>query len=419
MTKRSLFFVLFNGIVSVAYAGVRFPQISRAVQGRANEACAVDPEGCLCTGFCPPLLTCCDNLCVDLQSNPDNCGACNNACPPENGICSDGACESLCMLPEIGCGFDCVDASSDPENCGGCDIADTPCLTPVRIDSALQRPPTVSVARVSSSACPRTWNATGPVLIRPPIPATAEIAVLCVLRMMPAATASAPMSRHATTLAGHAILWGCDKCPADWQCCDAVCQDVLNDPANCGGCGNVCEEGEVCTAGLCQEPACPPGQVECDGVCTDPNTDPNNCGACGTVCPEGEPCVDGVCQVEECPPGETDCDGTCVDTTTDPTNCGACGVACPEGTPCVNGACELEECPPGQTQCLGLCVDTTTDPLNCGGCGNACPLGQICTDSACGCLDDLTDCDGVCTDTDIDPLNCGACGNVVRLSLCV
>ncbi|KEY79827.1 hypothetical protein cysteine rich [Aspergillus fumigatus] len=179
MTKRSLFFVLFNGIVSVAYAGVRFPQISRAVQGRANEACAVDPEGCLCTGFCPP----------------------------ENGICSDGACESLCMLPEIGCGFDCVDASSDPENCGGCDIADTPCLTPVRIDSALQRPPTVSVARVSSSACPRTWNATGPVLIRPPIPATAEIAVLCVLRMMPAATASAPMSRHATMLAGHAILW--------------------------------------------------------------------------------------------------------------------------------------------------------------------------------------------------------------------
>ncbi|KAH1540878.1 hypothetical protein KXX57_006713 [Aspergillus fumigatus] len=399
MTKRSLFFVLFNGIVSVAYAGVRFPQISRAVQGRANEACAVDPEGCLCTGFCPPLLTCCDNLCVDLQTNPDNCGACNNACPPENGICSDGACESLCMLPEIGCGFDCVDASSDPENCGGCDIADTPCLTPVRIDSALQRPPTVSVARVSSSACPRTWNATGPVLIRPPIPATAEIAVLCVLRMMPAATASAPMSRHATMLAGHAILWGCDKCPADWQCCDAVCQDVLNDPANCGGCGNVCEEGEVCTAGLCQEPACPPGQVECDGVCTDPNTNPNNCGACGTV---------------------TDCDATCVDTTTDPTNCGACGIACPEGTPCVNGACELEECPPGRTQCLGLCVDTTTDPLNCGGCGNVCPLGQICTDSACGCLDDLTDCDGVCTDTDIDPLNCAACGNECPiLTICI
>ncbi|KAH1515666.1 hypothetical protein KXX29_009703 [Aspergillus fumigatus] len=307
MTKRSLFFVLFNGIVSVAYAGVRFPQISRAVQGRANEACAVDPEGCLCTGFCPPLLTCCDNLCVDLQSNPNNCGACNNACPPENGICSDGACESLCMLPEIGCGFDCVDASSDPENCGGCDIADTPCLTPVRIDSALQRPPTVSVARVSSSACPRTWNATGPVLIRPPIPATAEIAELCVLRMMPAATAPAPMSRHATTLAGHAILW--------------MSSMILQTAGGAAMCVKREKSVRLVSAKSRRALQAKSSAMVSVLIRTLILT------TVVPVCPEGEPCVDGVCQVEECPPGETDCDGTCVDTTTDPTNCGACGVA--------------------------------------------------------------------------------------------
>ncbi|KAF4221917.1 hypothetical protein CNMCM8980_006197 [Aspergillus fumigatiaffinis] len=417
MTKRSLFFLLFNGIVSVACAGARFPQFARVVQGRANQACAVDPEGCLCTGFCPPLLTCCDDLCVDLQTNPENCGACNNACPPEKGICSDGACDSLCMPPQIGCGFACVDASSDPENCGGCGIADTPCLIPVRIDSALQRPPTVSVAPVSSSACLRTWNANGHVLIRPPIPTTAELAILCVPRAMPAATAPVPISRHVMTLAAHVILWGYDS--ARWTGnaatpCARMSSMILQTA------GRVCPDGEVCTAGVCQEAACPPGQVECDGVCADLNTDPNNCGTCGTVCADGQPCVGGVCQVEECPPPQTNCDGTCVDTTTDPANCGACGVVCPEGTPCVNGVCEVGECPPGQTQCLGICVDTTTDPLNCGGYGNACPLGQICTDGACGCPLGLTDCNGVCTDTDIDPLNCGECGNECPiLAICI
>ncbi|EAL84796.1 putative extracellular cysteine-rich protein [Aspergillus fumigatus Af293] len=238
--------------------------------------CAVDPEGCLCTGFCPP----------------------------ENGICSDGACESLCMLPEIGCGFDCVDASSDPENCGGCDIACPP-ETPDCIGGAclfICLPPDLECngACVDPATDPSNCGDCG-IVVCPLTCCRDGWSLICVLFFL--------------------------QCPQDDACCNGVCTHVQTCHDACGACDIVCEEGEVCTAGLCQEPACPPGQVECDGVCTDPNTDPNNCGACGTVCPEGEPCVDGVCQVEECPPGETDCDGTCVDTTTDPTNCGACGVA--------------------------------------------------------------------------------------------
>jgi hypothetical protein len=51
-----------------------------------------------------------------------------------------------------------------------------------------------------------------------------------------------------------------------------------------------CPEGEVCTAGVCQEAACPPDQTDYDGVCADLTTDPNNCGTCGTVV-SSHPCL--------------------------------------------------------------------------------------------------------------------------------
>ncbi|KAK9575812.1 hypothetical protein V6Z90_009780 [Aspergillus fumigatus] len=306
MTKRSLFFVLFNGIVSVAYAGVRFPQISRAVQGRANEACAVDPEGCLCTGFCPPLLTCCDNLCVDLQSNPNNCGACNNACPPENGICSDGACESLCMLPEIGCGFDCVDASSDPENCGGCDIA----------------------------CPPETPDCIGGACLFICLPPDLECNGACV-----------DPATDPSNCGDCGIV-----CPQDDACCNGVCTHVQTCHDACGACDIVRTGNAVMlcvrmssmilqTAGGAAMCVKREKSVRLVSAKSRRALQAKSSAMVSVlirtlilttvvpVCPEGEPCVDGVCQVEECPPGETDCDGTCVDTTTDPTNCGACGVA--------------------------------------------------------------------------------------------
>jgi hypothetical protein len=35
---------------------------------------------------------CCGGLCVDTNTDPNNCGSCGNICPPENPICEEGEC---------------------------------------------------------------------------------------------------------------------------------------------------------------------------------------------------------------------------------------------------------------------------------------------------------------------------------------
>lgn len=51
------------------------------------------------------------------------------------------------------------------------------------------------------------------------------------------------------------------------DCGNGVCRDTLTDNANCGGCGNVCDQGETCTGGYCipgQQCECT-NQTCCDG----------------------------------------------------------------------------------------------------------------------------------------------------------
>jgi hypothetical protein len=99
------------------------------------------------------------------------------------------------------------------------------------------------------------------------------------------------------------------------DCCPTTtgkrCTNKKTDPANCGACGNACDAGEVCVAGLCWR-TCPEasgcfGAKLCDGgnlcvavdgvaVCTvsatcdqlvDCTTDPAACPvgtACGAIC---------------------------------------------------------------------------------------------------------------------------------------
>jgi len=87
---------------------------------------------------CSPL-TNCGGICVVLDSDIANCGACSNVCDvPEHGSasCEFGVCSILCDLgydavgnacvpvdpcaPLISCGGTCVDLNSDIANCGIC-----------------------------------------------------------------------------------------------------------------------------------------------------------------------------------------------------------------------------------------------------------------------------------------------------------
>jgi len=150
--------------------------------------------------------------------------------------------------------------------------------------------------------------------------------------------------------------------------CGDTCVDVLNDPNNCGACGNVCGDGTCCSGGACVS-LCEEGRIWCNGACVDPVNDSDNCGACGEVCGDGTCCSAGSC-ASVCELGRNFCNGTCLDVRSDPENCGSCGNVCGDGSVCHDGACIT--CGEGQTACDNLCVALGSDPYNCGACGVDC-----------------------------------------------
>ncbi|MDP9409024.1 MAG: hypothetical protein M3P70_00720 [Actinomycetota bacterium] len=95
---------------------------------RDGDACtgAACEEG-TCVYFtvdCVPGFVCCGNgECVDVSSDPANCGACGTVC--DSGVCSDGTCSPTgegCDEGEVDCDGTCVATCCDNNNCGGCGI---------------------------------------------------------------------------------------------------------------------------------------------------------------------------------------------------------------------------------------------------------------------------------------------------------
>lgn len=76
----------------------------------------------------PGCETCGGADCIDTNTDPAHCGACDSPCPP--GIsCSEGTC--ACPMGTMSCGGVCVDVNADGMHCGGCDQpceGDTVCL---------------------------------------------------------------------------------------------------------------------------------------------------------------------------------------------------------------------------------------------------------------------------------------------------
>jgi hypothetical protein len=98
------------------------------------------------------------------------------------------------------------------------------------------------------------------------------------------------------------------SCSGGWGNCNAVTTDgcetnTTTDSANCGFCGNVCNNlpnvaTGTCLSGSCNVVVCDGGFADCNGVAgceTSISDDPNNCGACGRSCGVGGSCSSGVC----------------------------------------------------------------------------------------------------------------------------
>ncbi len=193
-------------------------------------------------------MKCCNKRCVDTGQDPGNCGGCGTSCtaPHASAACNAGQCAAGNCDPGWGdCDGDAKNGCEanlhvDPNNC-------TACGTQCALKNAVPG---------CSDGCYIT-----------------------------------------------ACNFGFDDCNQDPK--DGCELSVLTDPNNCGGCGNSCaglpNATANCTAGNCVLGACKPGYANCngdpmDGCEVNLLADPNNCNGCGNVCPMNAPsCASGVC----------------------------------------------------------------------------------------------------------------------------
>jgi hypothetical protein len=231
---------------------------------------------------------------------------------------------------------------------------------------------------------------------------------------------------------------GCIPTNGGFEACDGADNDcdgeidetfnLLNDPDNCGQCGNRCRRPgllTICESGLCKNVGCGPGfydlnddltdgcEYECtptgDEVCDGADNDCNgevdetfdlqrdvaNCGSCGNVCQLANAtarCEDATCRLQNCDAGFIDkdneedngCEEACERTNNGEEICDGIDNDC-------NGVVD----DPGQTP-----IDFTSDPINCGGCNIVCAFAHAavaCQQRSCvlvRCIEPWVDADG-------------------------
>ncbi len=196
-------------------------------------------------GGCEPGEEDCGGTCVNIDSDPENCGGCGIDCTGEDMACVLGSCELACQDPETECGDVCVNIQTDAQNCGGCDV--------VCEDGELCN------AGACALDCDMGLTACGDSCVDlqadPNFCGACDVA--CVGEEM--------------CVDGACVL----ECADNEEICNNACVDPLIDVANCGGCDNACAEPNNGVA-ECVDGGC--GVVCDDGYL--PNADATNCTNC-------------------------------------------------------------------------------------------------------------------------------------------
>jgi N-acetylneuraminic acid mutarotase len=214
-------------------------------------------DGADCVDHCPANTEPCSGSCVDTDSNPQHCGACDSPVDA-NQQCVDGSPECLVgygdCTGEAGCE---TDLQSDPTHCGACDKACMP-----------------------GAVC-----ASGVCVCAPSMPND------CGNACQECCTAQDCSDGDACTSesCNDGICELSARCAGGGLCCAGQgCYECCGDAD--------CADGEVCSGNQCMMPNCDAGEILCDGSCVDPVHDPSHCGGCGNDCGLGRGCQASSCE---------------------------------------------------------------------------------------------------------------------------
>lgn len=182
------------------------------------------------TGQCPGGLDSCGGVCVDVQTNADNCGSCGHGCG-SGQLCSNGACQ--CQSGFMACSGTCVNIANDPAHCGSCSNACTG-------SDVCDHGSCSSTCSAGTTLCDRSC-----------------------------ASLSSDASNCGSC--GHVCPagQGCSNsqcgCPIGQTLCGSTCIDTNTNAANCGTCGHTCGGTQICSSGAC---GCGANQVVCSDQVT-------------------------------------------------------------------------------------------------------------------------------------------------------
>jgi len=375
--------------------------------GTCNTACSVMSGTASCaSGVCSiancasPLADCngliTDNCEVNTNTSMAHCGSCNNACSPSatNGTrtCNSGQCVLSCAAGFGDCDGNaqngCETALNSLSNCAACG---TTCSFPNAAASC-------ATGSCQLGACNTGFdNCTSAAGCETPLNSLANCngcGDACNLANATEACVSG--SCNLTQCANG--FGNCNNMASDG------CELALNTLTNCNGCGvacNLANATESCATQTCRVTQCSNGFDNCDGLdangCEAAINTPANCGGCGMVCDFAnatETCPASTCTFGACNSGFASCDNNqgngCETALTTITDCGGCNVACTRAnatTTCATGSCAIQQCSTGFDNCDGNaangCEQVLGSATNCGACGDTCAIDETCTNFSC------------------------------------
>ena len=228
----------------------------------------------------------CLGACVDLSTDPSNCGACGAVCDMGSS-CKSGACEG-CASGQDACGSVCLNLQTDSSNCGVCGSAcnlGAACVAGA-CETCQNSETDCNGVCVDTSLNPSNCGACGNVCVGSEVCSAGS----CIEN----------------------TCGGSNELPCGQ---DGACTDVNNNVDNCGACGQVCGDVSqggkrlacIAQSGNISRCGCYSGEA-CATGCEQTESEVKNCGGCGIECPSAQFCEKGVCR---CGGGQVLCDGAC------------------------------------------------------------------------------------------------------------